>query len=218
MTVLRSLTVGPLASNSYIIADETVGESFVIDAGDEANRIAEALKEHNLRLKAILTTHGHFDHIMGVGELRKITGAEFYIHKDDELLVETLQENARRFIGIEAPLPPKIDHYLRNGDNLRVGDIELKVLHTPGHSPGSVSFLGEGIVFTGDALFSGSIGRTDGLGGDFDLLVNSINMKLLTLKEDTVVYPGHGPETMILREKLFNPFVGEKRHAFIKGM
>jgi len=155
-----------------------------------------------------VATHTHFDHVLGVTELKTQTGAPFLIHKDDLETLEAMQERVRMFFGLKVPAPPKVDGFLKEGDSVNFGDERLNILHTPGHSPGSISLVGDGYVITGDALFNQSIGRTDLPGGDFDTLINSIKSKLFALPDDTMVYPGHGSETSIGDERLANPFVG----------
>jgi len=206
MVQVHTLVVGRLQTNCYILASK--GEALVVDPGDEATRILRYVNDLKAKLKTIVATHTHFDHVLGVTELKTQTGAPFMIHRDDLEILEAMQERGRMFFGLKVPAPPKVDNFLRDGDSLKFGDEILKVLHTPGHSPGSISLVGDGYVITGDALFNQSIGRTDLPGGDFDTLINSIKSKLFALPDDTMVYPGHGPETSIGDEKLANPFVG----------
>lgn len=207
MVQVHTLVVGRLQTNCYILASK--GEALVVDPGDEAQRILRYLNDLKAKLKTIVATHTHFDHVLGVTELKTQTGAPFLIHKDDLEILEAMQERVRMFFGLKVPPPPKVDGFLKDGESLKVGDETLKVLHTPGHSPGSVSLVGNGYVFTGDALFNQSIGRTDLPGGNPETLINSIKARLLTLDDGTMVYPGHGPETSIGDEKLANPFVGK---------
>jgi len=206
MVQVHTLVVGRLQTNCYILASK--GEALVVDPGDEATRILRYVNDLKAKLKTIVATHTHFDHVLGVTELKTQTGAPFLIHKDDLEILEAMQERVRMFFGLEVPAPPKVDSFLKESDSLNFGGETLKILHTPGHSPGSISLVGDGYVITGDALFNQSIGRTDLPGGDFDTLINSIKSKLFALPDDTMVYPGHGPETSIGDEKLANPFVG----------
>ena len=206
MVQVHTLVVGRLQTNCYILASK--GEALVVDPGDEATRILSYVIDLNAKLKTIVATHTHFDHVLGVTELKTQTGAPFLIHKDDLETLEAMQERVRTFFGLKVPAPPKVDSFLRDGDSVKFGDETLKVLHTPGHSPGSISLVGDGYVFTGDALFNQSIGRTDLPGGDFETLIGSIKTKLFALDDGTMAYPGHGPETSIGDEKLANPFVG----------
>jgi glyoxylase-like metal-dependent hydrolase (beta-lactamase superfamily II) len=204
---IHTLVVGQLQTNCYIIQDG--GAAIVVDPGDEPVRIARLLKSLDVKPTVILATHTHFDHVLGVDELRKHTSARFIIHRDDLPMLESMQDRMQRFMGLQGPAPPKVDGYMKEGDIFRIGKGTVEVLDTPGHSPGSVSLKGEGYVMTGDALFNQSIGRTDLPGGDLRTLVESIRKKLFSLDNDTIVYPGHGPETTIGDEKLSNPFVGQ---------
>ena len=181
----------------------------VVDAGDEPERILGYLKDLKVTSKLIVATHAHFDHVLGVNGVRKGTGQKFAIHKDDLPILESMQLRVRQFMGFEVPPPPKPDMYLKEGDTISVGEETVNVIHTPGHSPGSISLSGKGFVLTGDALFNQSIGRTDLPGGDYNLLIKSIKEKLFRLDDKTIVHSGHGPETTIGDEKLTNPFVGK---------
>ena len=183
----------------------------MVDPGDEADRVLRFLSDVGAKPKLILATHTHFDHVLGVAGLKEKTGAQFMLHKEDLPVLESMQAQVRQFMGYEVPPPPRVDGFVKHGDIVRFGEEKVEVLHTPGHSPGSISLAGDGFVFTGDALFNQSIGRTDLPGGDFDTLIRSINEQLFRLKDDTIVYPGHGPETSIGDEKLANPFVGRTR-------
>ncbi len=207
MVQIYPVVVGRLQTNCYIL--QSGRESVVIDPGDEADRILSFLKDLGLKPKLIIATHTHFDHVLGVQALRSTTGAPFAIHKEDLPMLESMQERVQRFMGLKVPPPPKVDSFLAQGDVVKVGDEMVRVLHTPGHSPGSISLAGKGYVFTGDALFNQSIGRTDLPGGDYDTLIHSIKDQLFQLEDETMVYPGHGPETTIGDEKLANPFVGK---------
>jgi len=181
----------------------------VVDAGDEPERILGYLKDMKVTPKLIVATHAHFDHVLGVNGVRKGTGQKFAIHKDDLPILESMQLRVRQFMGFEVPPPPKPDMYLKEGDTINFGEETVNVIHTPGHSPGSISLSGKGFVLTGDALFNQSIGRTDLPGGDYNLLIKSIKEKLFRLDDKTIVHPGHGPETTMGDEKLTNPFVGK---------
>ncbi len=204
---IHTLVVGKLETNCYVI--ESHGEAIVVDPGDEPDRIVRFLRDINDRPKNIVATHAHFDHVLGVDRVRSSTVATFLIHRGDLPILESMQSRVRQFMGFEVPPPPKVDGYLKNGDSLKVGGETIRVLHTPGHSPGSISLSGDGYVLTGDALFNQSIGRTDLPGGDLKTLMHSIRNRLFKLDDDTIVYPGHGPETTIGDEKLANPFVGK---------
>jgi len=204
---VHSLVVGHLATNCYVLEKE--GVAIIVDPGDEPERILRFIKDIKTKPSAIVATHAHFDHVLGVDHLRRVLGIPFLLHRADLPILESMQNRVRQFIGIEVPQPPKVDSFLEDGEGLSLGSETIRVIHTPGHSPGSISLYGNGYVMTGDALFNQSIGRTDLPGGDFDTLVRSIKEKLFTLKDETIVYPGHGPETSISDEKLANPFVGQ---------
>ncbi len=206
MNKIHALVVGRLQTNCYIVQSQA--EAMIIDPGDEPERILRFIKDINATPTRIIATHTHFDHVLGVDRVRKATRIPFMIHRDDLLMLESMQSRVRQFMGFEVPPPPRVDGYLKDGESLRLGDETIRVLHTPGHSPGSISLCGDGYVFTGDVLFNQSIGRTDLPGGDLKTLVHSIRDQLFKLDDETIVYPGHGPETTIGDEKLANPFVG----------
>lgn len=203
---VEQLVVGPLYSNCYIVWDDNTGEGVIIDPGDDANDILKRVRELDITVKFILATHGHFDHVGAVAPLRKELNAEFIAHKGDFFFLEDGKNAARRW-GVDIEKPPKPDRFLNEGDTIMVGKEKLEVLHTPGHSPGGVSFTHNSMVFCGDTLFQGSVGRTDFRGGSFEEMTESIKTKLYTLPDDTIVYTGHGPSTTIGIEKQFNPFV-----------
>jgi hydroxyacylglutathione hydrolase len=204
---IHTLVVGQLQTNCYIIESE--GHALIVDPGDEPERIQRFIKDLKSTPSRIVATHTHFDHVLGVDGVRKATKTQFLIHPDDLPVLQSMQSRVRQFMGFEVPPPPEVDGYLKEGDLLRIGDETVHVIHTPGHSPGSISLHGKGFVLTGDALFNQSIGRTDLPGGDLKTLLHSITEKLFKLDDDTTVYPGHGPETTIGDEKLANPFVGK---------
>ena len=207
MAKIHTLVVGQLQTNCYIVQSET--NAIVVDPGAEPERIHRFVKDIGVTPSTILATHCHFDHVLGVDKLKTSLKIPFQIHRNDLEILQSMQARTRRFMGLDVPPPPKVDSYIDEGDAIGLGREEIRVLRTPGHSPGSVSLYSEGFVLTGDALFNQSIGRTDLPGGDLDTLLNSIREKLFTLDESTVVYPGHGPETSIGDEKLANPFVGK---------
>lgn len=204
--IIRTLEVGPIMANCYILGCEETKEAVVIDPGDEADRILMTLAQDNLKVKYIINTHGHFDHVGANKELRDVTKAELMIHAEDEHMLSELTQHAAAF-GLSADDSPPADITIADNDEIKFGNITLKVIHTPGHSRGGICLLTDKVLIAGDTLFAGSIGRTDLPGGDYDTLISSIKTKLLILDEDTIVYTGHGPETTIGREKQINPFL-----------
>ena len=204
------LPVGWLQCNCSILGDETTHEAIVVDPGDDIDEILAILERHKLRLQYAVVTHAHIDHIGGAKKLKEITGAPVYLNEQDVPLYGYVGEQAR-MIGMSPPEITSIDVLLREGDVLRCGDIRATVLHTPGHTPGSVCLLlpdGEQArLLAGDTLFRESIGRTDLRGGDFDQILRSLKGKLLALDDATIVVPGHGPLTTIGHERERNPFL-----------
>lgn len=204
--IIEKLEVGPIMANCFILGCENTKEAVVIDPGDDADKILMALAKAELKVKYLINTHGHFDHVGGNKRMKEATGAPIAIHSGDEPMLMELSRSAAMF-GLSAENSPPADLVLKDGDEISFGEITLKVIHTPGHSQGGVCLHTPGHLFAGDTLFAGSIGRTDLPGGDYDTLISSIKTKLLCLDEDTVVYTGHGPETSIGNEKRMNPFL-----------
>jgi len=202
------LPVGVLGCNCSILGDPATREAMVIDPGDDIDQITAILDRHQLTVKMIVITHAHIDHIGGAQKLRTLTGAPVYMNENDSFLADNLAMQAG-WLGIKTPQNPGIDSPAREGDVLRAGGIEAQVIHTPGHTPGSISLFipAENKLIAGDTLFKGSIGRTDLPGGDFRTIMLSIRDKLYTLPETTIVIPGHGEPTDIGTEKRSNPFV-----------
>ncbi len=192
--MLRKLVVGPYQANCYILGDQQTKTGVVIDPGDEVLRILKEISKNDLKIIYILITHGHIDHIGGSVELKKLTKAPLFIH--------TLDTPGLNF---------RPDGYLYDGQKIHFGSYSISVIHTPGHSPGGVSFYSPGVIFTGDTLFAGSIGRTDFPGGDYNKLIEGVVTKIFPLGDDVRVYPGHGPATTIGRERLTNPFFTSSR-------
>jgi len=203
--ILKKLVVGPFASNCYIVGSESNKEGMIIDPGDEAEVILGNVKDLELAIKFIVLTHGHIDHIGALKEVKEATGAEVAIHTDD---AQALQENSvSAMFGLSYPTPLPPDRLLQGEDSMDIGDLHFLVLHTPGHSPGCICLLGQGVMFSGDTLFNYGIGRADLPGGSYSQLMNSIHTKLMILPDNTAVYPGHGPDTTIGAERRGNPFL-----------
>jgi hydroxyacylglutathione hydrolase len=218
------LPVGFLQCNCSIVGDPETHEALVIDPGDEVERVIEVLKRHDLKVRAILSTHAHIDHVGGLAKLHRATGAPVIMHPDDLDLYLAIPMQAE-WLGIAPPEMTNVDGFLRDGDELVWGGFQAQVLHTPGHSRGSMSLylpadahpaeraedasplIEIPRLFVGDTLFAGSIGRVDLWGGSLDQIMHSIHQKLLALPEQTLVYPGHGPSTTIGEEKQSNPFL-----------
>ncbi|MBZ5514868.1 MAG: MBL fold metallo-hydrolase [Acidobacteriia bacterium] len=203
------IPVGMLACNCSILGDEETGDAVVIDPGDDTERVQEILARHKLKPRYIVVTHAHIDHVGGIEKLKRATGAAVLMHKSDLPLYQNLATQAA-WLGVAPPGAVEVDQFLREGDRLRWGSRELEVLHTPGHSPGSVCLHMPGEdarIFSGDTLFQASIGRTDLWGGSFDQIMRSIHEKLLRFPDQTPVFPGHGPVTTIGDEREANPFL-----------
>ena len=211
--IIKILAVGPIMANCFILGCEDTLEAAVIDPGDEADRILLTLAEAKLTTKLIINTHGHFDHVGANKRLKEVTGAPILIHPLDKSMLSQLAQSAAAW-GMTADNSPAPDRELQDGDEVTFGKITLKVLHTPGHTPGGISLYTDSEVFVGDTLFAGSIGRTDFAGGSFETLKESIQQKLFRLGDDLKVYPGHNQVTTIGVEKRTNPFVGEKASFF----
>jgi len=203
--ILERLVVGPLASNCYIVGSEMTKDGMIVDPGDEGERILEKVKDLQLDIKYILLTHGHFDHIGAVKDVSEATGAEICIHPDDVGYLQGKYES--NFFTISYPAASSPKRLINDGDEIKIDDLTFLVLHTPGHTPGGICLLGQGVVFTGDTLFNHSIGRSDLPGGSSNQLINSLHAKLMILPDETMVYPGHGPETKIGMERRSNPFL-----------
>ncbi len=204
--VIKKLVVGDLQTNCYVLGDEKSKEGVVIDPGGDVEDIEKVIQKEGLIIKCIILTHGHADHIAALTELKKRTNALILIHPADSDMLVDPTYNLSIFTGQDL-ICPKADKFLDDGDKVQVGGFELEVLHTPGHSPGGISLFTDKMIFTGDALFYGGIGRTDFPGASHNQLMNSIREKILTKPDDTVVYSGHGPETTIGEEKRNNPWI-----------
>ena len=207
--LVESFPVGPLQCNCSIIGCPETGEAAVIDPGGDVELILAFCKKNNLTVKYLLHTHAHFDHILGSRAMREATGAQICLHKKDEPLYQNLGMQCQRFgFAYDEPLP--IDHYLNDDEEIAIGKSKATALFTPGHTPGSTCFQlthSESVLFAGDTLFQGSIGRTDLWGGSFEDIIKSIKAKLLILDDSTRVVTGHGPDTSIWSEKRQNPYL-----------
>ena len=194
-------------TNCYVVGCEETKKGIVIDPGDEVDRILLEAAEERLSIEYIINTHGHFDHVGGNSRIKAATGAELMIHPLDAPMLTRISVEAAAW-GLHADNSPPPDRLLTDGDTISFGKLTFTVIHTPGHTPGGISFHSDGNVFVGDTLFAGSVGRTDFPGGDFDTLKASIQKRLFTLEDSVRVWPGHNQETTIGREKRMNPFVG----------
>ena len=200
------LTNGIYQENCFIIADPESRDAVMVDPGEETELFLSRIQSEALTLRAVWLTHAHIDHIVGVGAVVEETGVPIYLHPADRPLYDGIEQQAS-WLGIGAKAPPPPDFELMHGDTLSVGSCCFEVRHVPGHSPGGVAIVGHGVALCGDALFAGSIGRTDLPGGDMNTLLQSIREQLLTLPDETVVHSGHGPATTIGIEKRSNPFL-----------
>ena len=199
------LVVGPIQANCYVLGCERTKEAAVIDPGGDVDKILMTLAKDKLRCVYIINTHGHFDHTGDNKRLKEVTGAKLVIHRADAPMILD-QGSSGSLWGMEVEDSPPPDLYVEERDVITFGDISLQVLHTPGHSPGGISLLSDKMVFVGDTLFAGSIGRTDLPGGDYETLIRNVKEKIFPLGDDVVIYPGHGPKTTVGREKRSNPF------------
>jgi len=202
----ETLIVGPLETNCYLVYCQETLECAVVDPGAEAIRIFQLIAGKGLKPAVMLNTHGHVDHIGANKDIKEKFNIPLYIHSADSSLLEEVQQSE---IGIflGARDSPSPDHFLNDGDKIKIGKSFLRVIHTPGHSPGSVSFLGDGFLLSGDTLFSGGVGRTDLPGGSWKEMENSIKNKILTMPDEMIILPGHGPSTTVGKEKSSNPFI-----------
>ena len=206
MMKIVKLIVGPMASNCYIAWDEDTKDAVIIDPGFEDDRIMETVEKHGLKVGKILLTHGHFDHIGGLGKTKAQTGAKVYIYADDADTLTSAGKNLSTMVG-QPMNPGPADVLLRDGDEVEISpNIKLTTIHTPGHTVGSCCFVGEDVIFSGDTLFEGSIGRTDFPGGSYENMMKSLS-RLMTYDDDMTVLPGHGENTDIAYERARNPFI-----------
>jgi len=201
--ILKKFVAGPIEANNYLIMDENTKEAVLIDCSEKSNEILKMVSELGANVKYILLTHGHFDHVLGINEMKEALCARVLIHKNDVIQLENINDVLSVF-GMGNMQIPEYDGFVEDGQELFIGDLKIKIIHTPGHTEGCVCYLIDRMLFSGDTLFRESVGRTDLVGGDFESLLNSIKNVLFKLDDNTVVYPGHGPETTIKHEKLHN--------------
>ena len=205
---LELFETGPLSVNTYVLKDEESKEAVLIDVGGSFDELYSKLTEEGYNIKFVLNTHGHFDHVLGESAIsQNYPEIPIYMHKDDVPHLERCKEELRYFGYKVDAQPPKITEFIDENTELFIGKNQIKIIHTPGHSKGSLSYYVDNKLFSGDALFFRSIGRTDFYDGDFDTLINSIKSKLMTMPDDTIVFPGHGPSTNIKSEKIYNTWL-----------
>ncbi|MBN1222049.1 MAG: MBL fold metallo-hydrolase [Candidatus Aminicenantes bacterium] len=202
----ESVIVGALETNCYLVYCSRTRECAVIDPGAEPHKIFSVIHENDLKPTMVIDTHGHVDHVGSNADVIDKFKVPLLIHEADSPMLDKIQLMELSFF-LDAKNSPPPDRFLVEGDKIKIGEVQLEVLHTPGHSPGSVSLIGDGILFSGDTLFSGGVGRTDLPGGSWSELVKSIKEKILTLPAQTLVLPGHGPSTTVGQEELSNPFI-----------
>lgn len=203
---VRGIIVGAFQENCWVIGNRRTGEAICIDPGDQADDILHLAKDMGVEIKVIACSHAHVDHVLGVPGIVNETSAKFLLHESDLGILAGAAESAARF-GMQAEQPPDPDHYIAEGAKIEVDGLSLDAIHTPGHTPGSVSFYGANMLFSGDTLFRQSIGRTDLPGGDYQQEMSSIVDKLLQLPDETIVLPGHMQQTSIREERHANPFI-----------
>ena len=204
--IIKNVVVGPLEVNCYIIGCEESMEAAIIDPGGDADKIISVIQNEGLKPEFIMNTHAHFDHVGAVRAIQEHFKIDFLLHKDDLFLIEHLDEQVMQF-GLDRVAKPEVNKFVKNGDNVSLGKLSIKIIHTPGHTPGGVCYYVDNNVFVGDTLFAGSIGRTDFPGSSYEQLIHSIKENLFSLGDSVVVYTGHGPSTSIGNEKTHNPFL-----------
>jgi len=204
--IIEKRAVEPFMKNGYVLACPDSRHATYIDPGEEAEQLLSWIDQQELELISIVNTHAHMDHICGNGQVKEVWDVPIYLHQEDEELYKALPVQASWF-GMTYPPAPPIDYYLHPSQQLGVGDLTLKIIHTPGHSPGSVTIQVEEHLFCGDLIFAGSVGRTDLPGGSHEVLLKSIREKILSLGDDCILHPGHGPDTTVGQERRTNPFL-----------
>ena len=205
--ILRNVVIASFQENCWVIGNRRTGEAICVDPGGQPDDVLAIARDMGVRIKYIANSHAHIDHILGVGAIREATGAKFLLHPGDLELARNTATTAKGWMGIDVPNPPEPDAFLADNDEIDVDGLKLTVFHTPGHTRGSVCFYANGIVFAGDTLFQGSIGRTDLPGGDYDEEMASIVERLLVLPDETIVLPGHMDRTTIGHERQRNQYV-----------
>jgi len=208
--MVRGIVVGVFAENCWIIGSRRTREAIAIDPGDQPDEILALAKDMGLNIKLIANSHGHLDHVLGIRGVQEATGAKLLLHARELEIIQSAAGAAASLLGRPVEPLPAPDHLLEDGDEVEVEGVKLTVLHTPGHTPGSLSYYCDGLLFSGDTLFRGSIGRTDLPGGDYEQEMSSIVDRLLALPDETIVLPGHMQETKIGIERQTNPFVLEE--------
>jgi hydroxyacylglutathione hydrolase len=204
---IQNIPVGPLQVNCFVVYDEEVNDAIIIDPGDEPEKIISFIEAGKFRVSSIVCTHSHFDHVGAVRRLKEVTDAPVVIHKDDLGIYMHAEEQAVMW-GLRMEQPPKPDSFVLEGDEITAGSLRFRVLHTPGHSPGGICLYGNDVIFTGDTIFAGSVGRTDFPGGSYDSLKKSF-ARIISLPPETKILSGHGPETTVGIERKSNFFVDE---------
>ncbi len=206
--IITCIPGGIFMENCYIVGDEASGEAILVDPGEQINEIREEINSSELKITKIVNTHTHLDHVAGVQTFKKELGIPFYIHKEDQPVLDVLTEATKRYPGFEFVEKPDVDGYVEDGETLTIGNLKGQILHVPGHSWGHVCFVFDGHIIAGDTVFAGSVGRVDLTGGtSMEELTGSIKKKLLVLPDDYQIYPGHGPSTTVGIEKQSNPFL-----------
>jgi hydroxyacylglutathione hydrolase len=206
-TIIRGIVVGVFQENCWVIGNRRTGEGICIDPGDQPDEILAMARDMGVRIRYIANSHAHIDHILGARRIHDETGAPFLLHPGDLEIARGTAKSAKNWLGIDIEEPPEPSGLLSDGDDVDVDGLKLKVIHTPGHTPGSVCYYANGVLFAGDTLFAGSIGRTDLPGGDYDQEMGSIVERLLVLPDETIVLPGHMDQTTIGHERQRNPYV-----------
>lgn len=207
--IIHQLSVGPLQVNCFLVACPKTRDAMVVDPGEEGSRILHLAQREGLTISKVVNTHCHFDHVGANQKLIEATGAKLMLHAADLPLLQNARQHAEVY-GLAVTSSPDPDRLLDQGDTFTVGEHVFTVFHVPGHSPGGICLHSDGHLFVGDVLFAGSIGRTDLPGGDFALLVKGVRERLFRLPAETIVHPGHGPDTTIGQERRHNPFVGDE--------